>query len=271
MIYSSCNKYAYKTIYNQLDFILYLEVKKYFNPDDNQRQFVKQRLASLLKWNREKALPRYRNLFYYMKQSVQNGLSEENLIYLYKTLDSELKIIAEQAAPDAAEFALSLNKGQLDNFRQESYNHRKEDEEKRESEGRDSLERRTKSAVKLLSNVYGSFSDEQIEKIKEHIKTAKSDDYDRYEYQIIKQNEFIELVNNKAEKAEIALFLKNWVTRDSATTPASYSEKYYARRKLNIDLYLYVDNNIVTEKQRLNALNTFDKWIETINTLSSVN
>ncbi len=271
LFFFTCSNYAYKTIYNQLDFILYLEVKKYFHPDDNQKQFVKQRLASLLKWSRKNMLPQFRNILFSMKTSVSSGLTENDLIYLFNTLDREFEILAEKAAPDAAEFVLTLNRDQLENYQQEVNNHREEDKKKNKPEEENSPAKRTESAVKLLSNFYGSFSDEQQEKIKSYIEVRKATAFNRLEYQNIKQKEFIELINKKASKDKMTLFLKNWIIRDPESTPADYLESFKARRKFNIDLYLYVDQNIVTAEQRVKAIETFDKWIETTNTLIEEN
>lgn len=270
-VFLSCNKYTYRTIYNQLDFILYLEVKKYFNPDKTQKEFIKQRLASLLNWNRVNVLPRIRDLMFYMREPLHKGLSGKDIIYLYEKLNNELIFIAEKAAPDAAVFILSLNPGQLDNYREETARHRMEEEREEQSNGKSPAERRTISTVKFLSNIYGSFSDEQIAKIREYVEGTTIPDYDRWEFQSIKQNELIELTGRKVSKEQMAIFLKNWITRNSASTPAPYRERFEARRKFNMNLYLYVDNNIVTFKQREHAVETLDKWISTINKLISEN
>lgn len=265
----TCTKYIYRTVYNQLDFILYLEVKKYFNPDDSQSEFVKRKLASLHKWNRINMLPRMRNLLIYLKKTVHTGLSEKSLIYLYQTLDSEFEILADKASPHAAEFVLTLNNEQLENYKQERARHMEEEKERNKKYGKNPSERITRSTVKLLSKFYGSFSDRQIKQIKEYILSENIASYDRWEYQNIKQHEFIKLLIEREDKDKITAFLKNWITRNSATTPAPFKKIFRERRKFRIALFLYVDKNIVTSRQRINAVETFDEWIETINTLVS--
>jgi hypothetical protein len=270
-VFLTCSKYTYRTIYNQLDFILYLEVKKYFNPDDAQSEFVRQKLSSLLNWNRVNVLPRVRDLMFYMRVNIQNGLTEKDLMFLYDKLEIEFTIIAEKAAPDAAEFVLTLNPEQINNYKQETVKHRMEWEKENRLNGRTPAENRTRYTVKLLSNLYGSFSKEQTEKIKSYVEGKTIPDYNRREFQIIKQNEFIELLRSDTEKEKMAVFLKNWITGNPAFMPSPYKERFEARRKFNINLYLYVDSNIVTVKQRAHAVVMLDKWIETINNLTNEN
>ncbi len=63
----NCSRYTYGMIYNQIDYLIYREVDKYFALDKKQKEFVKQKLSALLKWNRETTLPRYKEILIYMK------------------------------------------------------------------------------------------------------------------------------------------------------------------------------------------------------------
>jgi RNA binding exosome subunit len=91
--------------------------------------------------------------------------------------------------------------------------------------------------------------------------------YDRWEYQDIAQNRFIELVNIRADKETVSEFIKNWLTRKDISHPEFHREKLQARRKFNTELYVYVDKNIVTKKQRLDAIDTIKIWIKIIDDL----
>ncbi len=91
--------------------------------------------------------------------------------------------------------------------------------------------------------------------------------YDRWEYQDIAQNRFIELVNIRADKETVSEFIKNWLTRKDISHPESHREKLQAQRKFNTELYVYVDKNIVTKKQRFNAIDTINNWIKIIDDL----
>ncbi len=267
----NCNKYTYKTIYNQLDVILYLEVKKYFNPDEEQKKFAKQKLSELLKWNNETQLSEYRVLLVYMKKAIQKGLTEENLLYFYQTFDQKYEILIDKAAPDAADFVMTLRKDQMENFKTEVVQHRKEDDKRHQSESgsKDPLTRNAQSTAKFLSTFYGTFSDQQTEKIHIYMKNIDYTHFDRWEYQSFRQNEFVQLVNNKADKDTMTQFLKNWMTRNYDSLPEPYRERFKSERRFNINLYLYVDNNIVTEKQRANAAKTADNWIQIIDAVLS--
>ncbi|MFC1533531.1 DUF6279 family lipoprotein [Thermodesulfobacteriota bacterium] len=237
----NCSRYTFSMIYNQIDYLLYLEVDKYFALDEKQKEFVKQKLASLLEWNKETALPRYREILIYMKNSEENGITVENINYIYNMFDKEIDIIMEKTALDAAEFVLTLNDEQIENFQKEVIKHRQEEEEKYASHSKDPVERRTQSRTRFLSRFYGEFSTEQIEEIKGYLINNNCPRYDRREYQDIEQNRFIDLINKRADKATVSGFIKNWLTRKDISLPDSYREKLQAQRRFNTGLYVYVD------------------------------
>ena len=82
-----------------------------------------------------------------MKNSEENGIIEENINHIYYMLDKETDIIMEKVAPDAAEFVLTLNDEQIDNFQKEVIKHRQEEEERYASHSKDPIERRTQLSV----------------------------------------------------------------------------------------------------------------------------
>lgn len=51
--------------------------------------------------------------------------------------------------------------------------------------------------------------------------------------------------------------------------PQSVAEEIKVQRKINTELYVYIDKNVVTEKQRAGAVSTLKDWILTIDSLIS--
>jgi hypothetical protein len=264
----NCNNFTYRLLYDHLDSIIYSQIEKYFIPDEKQKEFVKQKLAALLIWNRESALPHYKDLLVYMENSAEKGITKENIDHIYDTISKEAGMIAGKAAPDAADFVISLNKDQIENFTKEALNHKKEEQEK-DSEIKDPVERKTGSTVKFLSRFYGSFSDEQTEKIKEYIKDKKYPVFDRWEYEEINRNRFIELVNRKADRKSFLKFIKDWISWEERQMPRKITEEIKAQRKINTELYLYIDKNIVTQQQRAVAVSNMKDLISVLDILIS--
>jgi hypothetical protein len=266
----NCNKFTYKLLYNQLDYILFYQINKYFIPDETQKEFVKQRLAALLKWNRETALLHYKDLLLYMENCAEKGITKENIDHIYDVFNKETGLIARKAAPDAADFVLTLNKDQIENFSKEALNHKKEELEK-DSGIKDPVDRKTRSTVQFLSNFYGSFTEDQTEKIKDYIKDKNYPVFDRWEYQDINRKRFIELVNKKADRKSVSEFIEDWLSWNNKQMPQSVAEEIKEQRKINTELYVYIDKNIVTEKQRAGAVSIMKDWILIIDSLISEN
>jgi hypothetical protein len=266
----NCNRFTYRLLYNQLDYILFFQIDKYFIPDETQKQFLKQRLAALLKWNRETAMPHYKDLLLYMENCAEKGITKENIDHIYDAFNKETGLIARKAAPEAADFVLTLNKDQIENFSKETLNHKKEELEKNPGI-KDPVERKARSTVKFLSNLYGSFSEDQTEKIKDFIKNKNYPVFDRWEYQDINRKRLIELVNNKADRKSVSEFIEDWLSWNNRQMPQSVAEEIKAQRKINTELYVYIDKNIVTEKQRAGAVSTLKDWILTIDSIIKEN
>ncbi len=266
LITLNCNRYTYRIIYNNLDYVLYYNIDKYFAPTDKQKEFVKKKLAELLEWHRKTALPRYKEFLISVRDAGKNSLTEEQLNFIYSEINKEILNISEKAAPDSAEFILTLNNEQIENYKKELAKSRKKEDE-REKEDTKNPDHRAESTVKFLSSIYGSFSSEQINKIKEYMKNNTYPDYDRREYRDLKQKEFMDLIAKKPDKETMANFLLNWFSEKDAAVNESFMKNHAAERKYNSELYLYIDKNIITAEQHSNAVEAINNWITIIDNL----
>ena len=102
-----------RSVYNQLDWLVVWQVKKYFELDDTQEQDLRERLSRQLAWHRETQLPRYAAL----SENLAQVLAEEPGPEYFAARFAETQVFwadfMGHAAPDAAAFLAGLSDAQV--------------------------------------------------------------------------------------------------------------------------------------------------------------
>ncbi|HUN93900.1 MAG TPA: DUF6279 family lipoprotein [Burkholderiaceae bacterium] len=105
--------------YDNADTLLVYTFDNYLDLDDAQADFLRQRARALLDWHRASQLPDYVRTLEGVEAQVSGGAVEPaDVLGFIRLLDDRLVAIGEQAAPDLAQLAATLQPAQVDRLQQ---------------------------------------------------------------------------------------------------------------------------------------------------------
>jgi len=151
-----------RVVYNQLDWVVVWQLKKYFDLDGDQQQELREIVGRQLAWHRETQLPRYAAFAANLERSVAQPPGPE---YFERRLAEMLVFWADfmaHAAPDAAAFLSSLSDRQVEQLFE---NIEKNNEELAEEYAGDTAairrEKRERAIVRTVSGLTGRLTGAQ--------------------------------------------------------------------------------------------------------------
>jgi hypothetical protein len=103
-----------RVVYNQLDWLVVWQVKKYFELDDSQEQDLRERVARQLAWHRETQLPRYAALSEDLAQVLAGEPDPEYFAARFAESQVFWADFMSHAVPDAAAFLAGLSDAQVE-------------------------------------------------------------------------------------------------------------------------------------------------------------
>ena len=162
--------------YNNADTLLLYSLDKYLDLNRPQQQLVRDRVRVLLAWHRSTQLHGYADLIEAAGKRIEGHVAADDVLALNLEMNRRLVAVGEQAAPDVAALALTLQPAQLDRFA----NKLAEDNIKtrREESGRKrSFEHRTRRGIERAEEWFGSVSPRQEDLIRDTL-AARPDSED---------------------------------------------------------------------------------------------
>jgi len=151
--------------YNNADTLLLYTLDNYLDLNRSQQQLARDRFRVLLAWHRSTQLHGYADLIEAAGKRIDGRVAADEVLALNLEMNRRLVAVGEQAAPDVAALALTLQPAQLDRFARKLA----EDNTKtrREEAGRKrSFEHRTKRGIERAEEWFGSVSPRQEELIR---------------------------------------------------------------------------------------------------------
>jgi hypothetical protein len=152
--------------YNNADTLLLYTLDNYLDLTGAQQQLVRDRLRVLLAWHRETQLRGYAELIEAARERVEERVGADEVFAFNLEMNRRLVRVGEQAAPDLAALALTLQPAQLDRFAKKlAEDNAKSRRESAIAGGKRSFEQREQKSLERAREWFGSVSPEQHELI----------------------------------------------------------------------------------------------------------
>jgi len=152
--------------YNNADTFLLHTLDNYLDLNGKQQQLARDRLRVLLAWHRETQLRGYAELVEAAGKRVEAHVGADEVFAFNLEMNRRLVRIGDQAAPDFAALALTLQPVQLDRFEKKlAEDNAKSRRESAITGGKRSLEHREQKSLERAREWFGSVSREQRELI----------------------------------------------------------------------------------------------------------
>jgi hypothetical protein len=264
---TACSQYIYKTIYNNIDFIIIHQIDGLFDVTDSQKADLYAKIAVHQSWHRDFVLPKYIDIIHAAQNSIKTGFTGESRKEIEGRIRLEFKRIAERLSDDAVNFLLSLSPEQIARFRKhlEEYNQKLEEKIKIPSGKR--TWNRVESMTDALEIYYGNFSSDQKSEIAKLVGSIPDIEEAHISYLRQTQAIFISMLEKKADRDSLKKFLLGWATRDESFMPPDFRRLFLEQRSANMKALLIIDRTIVTPEQKAQGIDKLNDIIDLIRTI----
>ncbi|MDP2397710.1 MAG: DUF6279 family lipoprotein [Burkholderiales bacterium] len=248
--------------YGQLDTLAGWRAQSYFDFDTAQRESFGQRFARLHVWHRSEQLPEYARFLTETRSRAERGLQAKDILWLIDGIKARYGVIAERAAPDAAELLAGLTPAQVDHLKREfEKENRKFLREHRSNESaenrRQAQNRRT---LKQLRDWVGTLSVEQEQRITELMREQPLIDRLRHEDRLRRQKEFLALLEIRdGDRKVFAARLRDWLVNWEQGRPPALTKAFEESWKKRAAFYAAVDD-MLTPTQRGHLLRRLQNY-----------
>lgn len=158
-----------RVVYNQLDWLVVWQVKKYFDLDDTQEQELRERVARQLAWHRETQLPRYAAVSEDLARALEEGPDPEYFAARFAETQVFWVDFMSHAVPDVAAFLAGLSDTQVEQlFENIEENNRELAEEYSGDTAAIRAARREKAIIRSVARLTGRLNGAQQELVRDY-------------------------------------------------------------------------------------------------------
>ena len=249
-----------KLVYDYGDKFVSWQLDSYFELNDEQEDWVEERMKILIEWHRMEELPRYKNFLTDIQNSSKDGLTMSELDEGYSRYEAKQRRTFERLIPDAALFMTKISREQINNLE------RKMTEENEEmltqvENRQERIQKRRDDFLEQMEDWFGEFSPAQLAQINQWQTEwfPESDDpiESRMKYRLKSQTQLLSLLRSTPDNLALEKWLFSWVSRWDSNE--NFERK--ARILRNKKRILQVDK-FITSEQRMQAIRELDDWVE---------
>ena len=257
-IISACS--TTKLAYEYGDKFVSWQLDSYFELNDEQEDWVEERITIHLEWHRAQELPRYKRFLTDIQNSSEDGLTMSELDEGFFRFKEKQRRTFERLIPDAALFLTKLSAEQINNLERKMVEENEEMIDKVENR-QESIQEKQEEFLEEMEDWFGEFDSVQLVQINKWQKewyTESSEPIEsRMEYRLKSQARLLALLRTFPDKLTFEKWMSEW-TRSWGREMNSARDARILRNKERI---LQVDK-FITREQRLHAIRELDDWVE---------
>ena len=249
-----------KFVYDYGDKFVSWQLDSYFELNDEQEDFVEERMKIHLEWHRAEELPRYKRFLTDIQSRGEDGLTMSELDDGFSRFEAKQRRTFERLIPDAAFFLTKLSAEQINTLERILADENEEMLEKVENR-HELIQERREEFLEEMEDWFGEFDPVQLVQINKwqtEWYTESSEPIERrMEYRLKSQTQILALLRSFPDKLTFEKWLSEW-TRSWGRDINSARDARILRNKKRI---LQVDK-FITPEQRLHAIRELDDWVE---------
>ena len=253
--------------YRHADWLLTWKINQYVDLTGEQRRFVRGRLKDLLQQHRYEALPMYEQVLMTVKHKAMDGLTRDELDWIFDRYHELRSDLVRRAAPDGALLLTSINEAQVRHLEQ-TMKQEIDKAKRRVTEDPESREaRRGATAVHILKDWLGSLSWEQEQRVRGLVRVLPDTESRRLAYLDARQQELLEWLRTHPDAQALSARLHEWIVfpeHVSADFAQSEKEKLEGLKSLALAV-----DGFITHRQRTYALGRLQSLIDDMHALAA--
>jgi hypothetical protein len=274
LLLAACS--SIKLGYNNADTLLVYSLDSYLDLDESQERLARDRVRELLSWHRSTQLHAYARFLDDTERKVGNGsLTADDVLVFQQAMNEKMMKVGEQAAPELARLALTLQPAQVDHLA----NKLAKDTSKARREflklaGKESLDDRVKAYAGRTETWFGSLSKEQLELVRASLGSRPSGQQLWMEERERRQRDLVSVLRRIVEEKPAELIATQWLRDYFAQLAQPADEARRARvqenRRNNAQLIAQLINS-ATPAQKATLAKKLRGYAQDFTTLASAN
>ncbi|MBC7500442.1 MAG: hypothetical protein H7315_08085 [Herminiimonas sp.] len=254
--------------------ISYWWLDGYVDIEPEQQPLVKKHLDDLFTWHRQTQLRDYVQLLTGVQKRLQSTVSATDISADTASIKKRMVVLTEKAAPQLADFALSLEPQQLVNMEKKFVEN---DAKYRKEYLRGDVEARQRFRFKKVMNQaeywFGNFSNEQEARIRAASDARPLNNEIWFAEKVRRQGELLAILKKvQAEKPSheaVTAALKTYLAA-GIDKPAEHPQKRFFDASADSTAQLTTTViNLATPSQKDHAVRKVQQWIDDFNTLAA--
>lgn len=276
LLVAACS--SIKLGYNNADTLLMYSLDSYFDLDDSQEKLARERVRELLAWHRSTQLTQYAR-FVDEAQGRLGGsggqVTADDVLAFQAAMNQKLVRVGEQAAPEMARLALTLQPAQIDRFADKlAKDQSKARRELLRFAGRESLDERVKRYTDRAETWFGSVNPQQLELVRSTLASRPATETWWMDERERRQREAVALLRRIQAEQPAPEVAAGWIRGYFAELQLSSDPERRARstefRQRNAQLIAQLIN-AATPQQRTALAKKLRGYAEDFTTLASAN
>lgn len=255
--------------YGQLDNIAAWMANEYFDLDHDQRHEFNARFGRLHDWHRYEQLPDYVAFLGSARTRYERGVTRDDLVWATEGVKARFRAIARRASGDAVELLSTITPTQIDALKRrwDQDNRRFVRTHQLEGSLEDRQRARLRRTLSQIRDWTGSLSADQEQKITALARELPLIEHLRHEDRLRRQKEFLQLVELRGNRQELAAKLVHWLQHWEDGRSPEYERRAAESYEKRIAFFLAVDR-LLTAQQRVHVMQRMQKYIDDFKRLS---
>lgn len=263
---------AVKLSYNALPEVSYWWADGYADFDGTQSLQLKQDLASLQTWHRQRELPRYRELLLTLARWTAEEPDGAQLCGLVPLARERAQALAEQSAPMIGRLALSLSPAQLEHMaRKYAKNEAKLRGEWLDLSAKELLDKRMDSYLDRAEALYGRLNPAQRQSLRETLQGSPFDPRIRLAEQQRRHQDALDtlrrLRSQGASQAQAEQAWLGWLARSLSPPVPAHRQQQEQSIEEGCRIYAQIQH-LATPEQRERAARRLQGWAADVQSLA---
>jgi hypothetical protein len=240
--------------YGYADTLLLYSIDGYVGLTPEQTALVKERSAALIAWHRSTQLRDYAQFIETARRKLAGPVSAADVLEFNHAVNARMAVLGQRAAPDIAEFALTLTPEQLGKMeRKLTGDTRKARRELAKTDGRSSLDDRVRRYAERADFWFGTLSAQQLELVRAWLATQPDGTAWWIDERERRQREFLivlqRIQSERPSEATATQWLRTYFAQLHRPTDAERRNTAEGHRAANADLTAQLLNAATPEQK----------------------
>jgi hypothetical protein len=251
-VVSAC---GFRFWYDNLDLFFLKGLDRYFDLNQEQESFFKDRLEYHHLWHRKHGIPEHIAFIKGTRGRVQKGINEEDVKWFFEAATRQFELIINRLSNDFVDFLMTLQPGQIDHYERKLADQNEEYKKRLEISSDKQGQNRYKTTIKSFEVWLGRLNDTQKKAIVQLLQQIPDDSEQYYSGRLERQRRFIKALRREPKNREE---LEQALSEMISTLGVSSDDDSSA---LMTDIIIKIDR-LITPKQRNHLIKKLDGWIE---------